>query len=84
MVQFYPWFKFYFPLFLGIVMKDNEFETKEIQICTKDIIEPQLENTTSIRRVRNVGKLVMLFHPSPKNTTKSRSALKILKWRRAR
>ena len=28
-VQFYPWFKFYFPLFLGMVMYDNEFETKE-------------------------------------------------------
>ena len=27
-VQFYPWFKFYFPLFLGRVMYDNEFETK--------------------------------------------------------
>ena len=27
-VQFYPWFKFYFPLFLGMVMYDNEFETK--------------------------------------------------------
>ena len=26
-VQFYPWFKFYFPLFLGMVMYDNEFET---------------------------------------------------------
>ena len=31
-VQFYPWFKFYFLLFLGIVMYDNEFETKEIKI----------------------------------------------------
>ena len=29
-VQFYPWFKFYFPLFLG--MYDNEFETKENKI----------------------------------------------------
>ena len=28
-VQFYLWFKFYFPLFLGMVMFDNEFETKE-------------------------------------------------------
>ena len=28
-VQFYPWFKFYFLLFLGMVMYDNEFETKE-------------------------------------------------------
>ena len=26
-VQFYPWFKFYFLLFLGMVMYDNEFET---------------------------------------------------------
>ena len=28
-VQFYPWFKFYFPLLLGMVMYDNDFETKE-------------------------------------------------------
>ena len=34
-VQFYHWFKFYFPLFLGMVMDDNEFETKE------NNIEPQ-------------------------------------------
>ena len=27
-VQFYPWFKFYFPLFLGLVMYDNDFKTK--------------------------------------------------------
>ena len=27
-VQFYSWFKFYFPLFLGMVKYDNEFETK--------------------------------------------------------
>ena len=31
-VQFYPWFKFYFPLFFGMVMYDNEFETKENKI----------------------------------------------------
>ena len=31
-VQFYPWFKFYFPLFLGMVMYDNEFETTENKI----------------------------------------------------
>ena len=31
-VQFYPWFKFYFPLFLGMVMYDNEFETLENKI----------------------------------------------------
>ena len=28
-VLFYPWFKFYFLLFLGMVMYDNEFETKK-------------------------------------------------------
>ena len=31
-VQFYPWFKFYFPMFWGMVMYDNEFKTKEIKI----------------------------------------------------
>ena len=31
-VQFYPWFKFDFPLFLGVVMYDNEFRTKENKI----------------------------------------------------
>ena len=40
-VQFYPWFKFYFPLFLGMVRYDNEFTTNENKIWTKDKIEPQ-------------------------------------------
>ena len=40
-VQFYPWFKFYFPLFWGMVMYVNEFETKENKIWTKDKVEPQ-------------------------------------------
>ena len=31
-VQFCRWFKFYLPLFLGMVMYDNEFETKENKI----------------------------------------------------
>ena len=31
-VQFYPWFKFYFPLFLGMVIYDNEFETMKNKI----------------------------------------------------
>ena len=26
-INFYPWFNFYFPLFLGMVMYNNEFET---------------------------------------------------------
>ena len=41
MVQFYPWFKFYFLLFLGMVMYNNELETKENKIYTKDKIKPQ-------------------------------------------
>ena len=28
-VPFYPWFNFYFLLFLGMVMYDNEINTKE-------------------------------------------------------
>ena len=31
-VQFYPWFKFYFLLFSDMVMYDNEFETIENKI----------------------------------------------------
>ena len=31
-VQFYPWFKFSFLLFLGMIMYDNEFRTKEKKI----------------------------------------------------
>ena len=40
-VQFYPWFKFYFLSFLGKVMRDSEFETKEKKTQTTDKIEPQ-------------------------------------------
>ena len=43
-VQFYPWFKFYFPLFWGMVISaviyDNEFETRENKIKIKYKIEP--------------------------------------------
>ena len=31
-VQFYPWFIFYFPLFWGMVMYGNEFKTKGSKI----------------------------------------------------
>ena len=31
-VQFSPWFKIYFLLFLGMVMYDNDFKTKENEI----------------------------------------------------
>ena len=30
-VQFYSWFKSYFPLFWGMVTYDNELKTKEIK-----------------------------------------------------
>ena len=33
-VQFYPWFKFYFPLFLNMVMYDSKFQPKEKKIQT--------------------------------------------------
>ena len=39
-VQFCHWFKCYFPLFLDMVLYDNEFETKENKIYTKDEIKP--------------------------------------------
>ena len=29
LVQFYPWFKFYFPLCWDMVIYDNEFETRK-------------------------------------------------------
>ena len=35
-VQFYPWFKVYFSLFLGMVIYNNEFETKGNNIHTKN------------------------------------------------
>ena len=40
-VQFYPWLKFSFLFFLGIVMYDNAFETKEYKIEIKEKIKPQ-------------------------------------------
>ena len=35
-VQFYPWFEVHFSLFLGMVIYDNEFETKGNKIYTKN------------------------------------------------
>ena len=39
-VLFYPWFKFSFLLFWGMVMYDNEFETKKKKL-NQGKIEPQ-------------------------------------------
>ena len=41
MVQFYPWFKFYFPLFQTHYHTLQYPKTKEKKIWTKDKIEPQ-------------------------------------------
>ena len=55
-VQFSYWFEFYCPLFWGMVMYDNQFETKEIKIQTKDKIEPQ-----HIRTVTFIILVAFLF-----------------------
>ena len=52
-VQYYRWVTFYFPLFLGMVMYDNEFETKENKIKTTNKIERQHTNNR-IHRVINL------------------------------
>ena len=69
MVQCYSWFKFYFPLFLGMVMYDNEFETKGNKIQTKDKIEPQhvqrdqfaSETQHAAKTVHAVSKTLLLL-----------------------
>ena len=38
--------KFYFPLFLGMVMCDNEFKAKENKIWTKETIKKAETDTT--------------------------------------
>ena len=55
--QFYPWFK----LFLGVVMYDNESETKENKLRTKDKIEPQ-HTHESIKLLLPVNHLSMKVH----------------------
>ena len=56
MVQFYPWFKFYFSLFWGMVIYDNEFRTKENKIEIMDKIEPQHIFTIKAREINTVTK----------------------------
>ena len=36
-VQFYPWFNFYFPLFLCMGMYYNEYKTKENRVVKCDV-----------------------------------------------
>ena len=43
MVQFYLWLKFYFPLFLGMLMYDNEYDANEKKILTKDKLHDNIQ-----------------------------------------
>ena len=47
-VQFYPWFNFYFPLFMCMVMYDNELKTRENKNGSKDKIEPKWRQYSGI------------------------------------
>ena len=65
-VQFYPWLKFYFPLFQTHYPTLQYPKTKEHKIWTKDKIEPQqIHNSLVESRTRNkkltslVGNLVL-------------------------
>ena len=51
-VQFYPWFNFYFPLFFLMLIYDNEYKTKENKNWTKDKIELQhIHQSVDVLRV---------------------------------
>ena len=44
----------YFPLFSGMVIYDNEFETKENKIWTKDKIELQHRHSSVVVSMSNI------------------------------
>ena len=57
--------KFYFLFFLVMVMRDNEFETKENTISSKDKIEPQhIQSTTQGFRPLKSHSDVIKHHTS--------------------
>ena len=65
-VHFYPWFKFNFPLFWGmVIMYDYEFETKENKICTEDKTKPQQQYCsfipTLLLRYELLGYVLKLY-----------------------
>ena len=49
-VQIYSWFKFYFSLFLAMVMYDNESETMGKRIYTKEKTKPQHIHVLSLKK----------------------------------
>ena len=51
MVQFFPWFKIYFPMFFGMVMYDNGLKQKKIKF------KPWIK---LIYNIYNAGKLISI------------------------
>ena len=58
-VQFYPWFKFYFPSCLGIVMYDNEVTTKGNKINPRR----KLNHNLYFWRTQQCGPLLPSLFP---------------------
>ena len=54
-------FKFYFPLFWGLVMKDNEFETKENKINFNPRIK-FIHNMPYSRKLTNIDAIFKKSH----------------------
>ena len=59
-VQFYHWFNFYFPLFLCMVMHDNEYETKENKNWIKDKLEPQHVHVYTVQVILKLVTYMLL------------------------
>ena len=60
-VQFYPWLKLYFPLFMGMVIYDIESETRKIIIIsTKD------------KKIKNITYACISFSYNPQCIKKRR------------
>ena len=50
-VQLCPWFKFYFPLFLGMVIYDNEFKTRKIKFKPRIKLNHNITNLSCFKLV---------------------------------
>ena len=60
----YPWFKFYFPLFLGMVMydrHDNEFKTKGTYTLLALLVKLQ-SLTKVVGTVEQLNSIIDPFH----------------------
>ena len=56
MVQFYPWFKFYFPLFLGMVMLIMSLKQRKIKF------EPKIKSLHEITNIRRYNESVYITY----------------------